>query len=233
MPVFRFRVSQLVTPFSRRVTALAWHPRHPHLAAAGSKGGDIILWDSSGEGQAGGQMFKSMIEGRGPGGSIQSLKFDNQNPDKVYTASIDGTVTRHDFNGQDNKIYLGMLCVSIVMKIYSMSAETNDWERWYVGMDVSFSGRMMVAGNNKGTVTLLNLDSGEKIWDLKLHKSKCNFVQFSDRQPWMMVTTSTGAGAAAVKVWDIRNIRGQDSVLAELHHDKAVNRCNRHFMKNI
>ena len=94
-----------------------------------------------------------MIEGRGPGGSIQSLKFDINHPDKVYTASIDGTVTRHDFQGKDNKIYL----------------ETNDWERWYVGMDISFSGKMMVAGNNKGTVSLLTLE-GERIWDLKLHK---------------------------------------------------------------
>merc|ERR1712048_43923 len=147
-----------------------------------------------------------MGEGRGPGGSIQSLKFDIHSPHKIYTASIDGTVTRHDFKGLDNKIYL----------------ETNDWERWYVGMDVSFSGRMMVAGNNKGMVTLLSLE-GEKIWDLRLHKSKCNFVQFSEREPWMMVTTSTGAGAGSVKVWDIRNIKGPDSCITELHHNKAVN----------
>ena len=56
----------------------------------------------------------------------------------------------------------------------------------------------MVAGNNKGVVTLLSLE-GEKIWDKKLHKAKCNFVQFSERQPWMMVTTSTGAGTGSVK----------------------------------
>lgn len=211
--VTKFRVSQLVTPFDRRVTALAWHPRFPHLAAAGSKGGDIILWDSeradssdrTSEGRR--TLFKSMIEGRGPGGSIQSLKFDINHPDKVYTASIDGTVTRHDFQGKDNKIYL----------------ETNDWERWYVGMDISFSGKMMVAGNNKGTVSLLTLE-GERIWDLKLHKAKCNFVQFSEREPWMMVTTSTGGGATAgCKVWDIRNIKGPQSAITELPHSKAVN----------
>ena len=80
----------------------------------------------------------------------------------------------------------------------------------------------MVAGNNKGVVTLLSLE-GEKIWDKKLHKAKCNFVQFSERQSWMMVTTSTGAGTGSVKVWDIRNIQGPQSALAELHHDKAVN----------
>ena len=85
----------------------------------------------------------------------------------------------------------------------------------------------MVAGNNRGMVTLLSLE-GEKIWDKKLHKAKCNFVQFSERQSWMMVTTSTGAdrlcaGTGSVKVWDIRNIQGPQSALAELHHDKAVN----------
>ena len=52
-------------------------------------------------------LFKSMIQGRGPGGSIQCLKFDSLCQDRVYTASIDGTVMRHDFSGADNKIYLG------------------------------------------------------------------------------------------------------------------------------
>jgi len=205
--VSKFGVSRLVTPFDRRVTALAWHPHHPSLAAAGSKGGDIILWDSNHDSDANNRNhFKSMIKGRGPGGSIQSMKFDNIHHDRVYTASIDGTVTRQDFTGRDNKIYL----------------ETNDWEKWYTGLDISFSGRMLVAGNNRGMVTLLSLE-GEKIWDLKLHKAKCNFVQFSERQPWMMVTTSTGAGTGSVKVWDIRNISGKQSALTELHHDKAVN----------
>ena len=35
--VARLGVAQLVTPFDRRVTAIAWHPTNPHLAAAGSK----------------------------------------------------------------------------------------------------------------------------------------------------------------------------------------------------
>ena len=48
-----------------------------------------------------------MIQGRGPGGSIQCLKFDLLCPERVYTASIDGTVTRHHFNGGLNKVYLG------------------------------------------------------------------------------------------------------------------------------
>ena len=35
--VARLGVAQLVTPFDRRVTAIAWHPTNPHLAVAGSK----------------------------------------------------------------------------------------------------------------------------------------------------------------------------------------------------
>ena len=66
-----------------------------------------------------------------------------------------------------------------------------DGGSYRLAFENTFSGKMMVAGNNKGTVSLLTLE-GEKIWDHRLHKSKCNFVQFSDRQPWMMVTCSTG-----------------------------------------
>merc|ERR550519_393687 len=63
--VARLGVAQLVTPFDRRVTAIAWHPTNPHLAAAGSKGGDIILWDTNQNNyQAQGKktLFKSMIQ---------------------------------------------------------------------------------------------------------------------------------------------------------------------------
>ena len=81
-----------------------------------------------------------------------------------------------------------------------------------------------MAGNNKGIVTKMTLE-GEKIWDKKLHNGRCNFVQFSERQSWMMVTAGTEAGRGSVKVWDIRKIKDsghQDSVLAELHHDDDV-----------
>ena len=75
------------------------------------EGGDIILWDTchqaSRDTEGRKTLYKSMIQGRGPGGSIQCLKFDLLCPERVYTASIDGTVTRHHFNGGLNKVYLG------------------------------------------------------------------------------------------------------------------------------
>jgi hypothetical protein len=35
---------------------------------------------------------------------------------------------------------------------------------------------------------------------LELHKTKCNIVQFTTRQPWMMVTYSVDN---MVKIWDV------------------------------
>ena len=208
--ISKYGVSQCTSPWSgaQRVTALDWHPRYTSLAAVGSKHGDIILWDTSKRSSSGGSLggvFRGEISGRGPGGSIQSIKFDINHPNKVYTSSIDGTIKRNDFDGLDDKVYKA----------------TNDWERWFVGMDVNFSGRTLVAGSNRGVVSLMTLE-GERIWDLKLHKSKCNFVQFSEKQTWMMVTCGQGTGAG-VKVWDIRNIKDEKSSLAELHHERAVN----------
>lgn len=200
----RYKVARLNTPFDSRTTAISWHTTQWNLAAAGSKWGDIVLWDTQFE------KFRAVVKGRGPGGSIQTLKFDTVEPGRVFTASIDGYVARHDFvRGEEGK------------KVY---LSTNDWEKWYTGLDVSFTGKMVVAGNNSGFVTLLSLE-GEQIWQHRLHKAKCNFVQFSDRQPWLVVTSSIGSGGkgGSVKIWDIRNIGGPNSSLAELVHDKAVN----------
>ena len=70
--VARLRVSQQVYRFTGEVTAIAWHPSRPHLAAAGSWGGDIIVWDTSRDTEGRKTLYKSRIQG----GSIRSLKFD-------------------------------------------------------------------------------------------------------------------------------------------------------------
>ena len=200
----QFRVMKQASLFDRRVTAIAWHPRYSGLCAAGSKAGDLVLWDTSKKVE--GDMAKDMIKGRGPGGSVQSLILDEVNPDRFYTACIDGMVATQlysDKEGCRKKVFL----------------QTNDWERWYTGLDISFTSSLLVAGNNRGMVSVLSLE-GEKVWDLRLHKTKCNFVQFSKRQPWMMVTSSVDH---MVKIWDIRKISSKASALAVMPHDKPVN----------
>ena len=52
------------------------------------------------------------------------------------------------------------------------------------------SGKTMLAGNNVGYVTLMCLDSGEQLWQKKLHKGKVSHIGFSPREPWMFVTAS-------------------------------------------
>jgi len=209
--VSKFQVYKCVTPFDRRVTALDWHPTHPNVLTVGSKGGDLILWNyecSNNNDSTGRDSFKAMIKGRGPGGSIQALKFDKNNDHRVYTASIDGKIALRDFDGNQ---------FSKVLLEFDMAA--HNWNRWYTGLDVSFSGKVIVAGDNAGWVTLLTMD-GQEVAKKRLHKDKCNFVQFSGRETWMMVTTSTDHTA---KIWDIRKLAGPESVLATLKHDKAVN----------
>ena len=41
-----FELYRTASPFDRRVTAMEWHPTRPNILAVGSKGGDIILWDT-------------------------------------------------------------------------------------------------------------------------------------------------------------------------------------------
>ena len=41
-----FRLCRVASPFDRRVTAIEWHPTQNSIVAVGSKGGDIILWNT-------------------------------------------------------------------------------------------------------------------------------------------------------------------------------------------
>ena len=74
-----FQVYKSVTPFNRRVTAMAWHPKRPNLCAVGSKGGEIIIWNFEKD------EFEGIAEGIGPGGSIQKIMFDPNHHTRVYT----------------------------------------------------------------------------------------------------------------------------------------------------
>jgi hypothetical protein len=40
-----FSLHKSVSPFNRRITFIEWHPKHPEVLAAASKGGDILLWN--------------------------------------------------------------------------------------------------------------------------------------------------------------------------------------------
>lgn len=210
--ISQFRVFKSVTPFDRRVTALAWHPKEPTLCAVGSKGGDLLLWNYVKD------EFQSLLTGIGPGGSVQCLKFDTDNANRIYTCSIDGTFAAKDFGGKKDNVFLN----------------TDNWDKWYTSFDVSNAGGTLMVGDNNGNVTLMTKE-GEEVWKARLHKNKVTNIQFSPREPWLVITTSVDN---TVKVWDIRMLSNSGSSdvkspkggddrknrwLQSLDHDKPVN----------
>ena len=51
------------------------------------------------------------------------------------------------------------------------------------------TGKTLLAGDNKGTVTLLTTE-GEKVWEKRLHTKKVLNLQFSPREPYIFVSAS-------------------------------------------
>jgi len=205
----QMRVCKSVMPFSRRVTALEWHPREPTVCAMASKGGGVVVWNYTKD------QFDWCLDTDHAGGSIQTLKFDFHNPRKIYSCSIDGTFMARVFGEGTSR---GTTQVQTFL-----DTGANCVNNWYTSFDVSFSGKTMLAGSNLGKVTLLTQDRGEQIWQEKLHKSKVSFIRFSPREPWLFVTASIDH---TVKIWDIRMLRSgatKNNCLQSLDHEKGVN----------
>ncbi|KAL4221279.1 DNA damage-binding protein 2 [Mactra antiquata] len=186
------------SPFDRRVTALEWHPTKSDILAVGSKGGDIILWDT--------EHFDKdkIVQGIGAAGSCQAMKFWPWDRDKVVSASINGTVTLHDFELQTGTV---------------LADTMNSYDHWYCSLDVNTNRYIVAAGRNQGILHLMSTE-GRKIFEYRLHKNKVTHVEFSPREEWMLCTASTDC---TVQLWDIRFIKDRKSVVEKLVHDKPVN----------
>ncbi|XP_064611782.1 DNA damage-binding protein 2-like [Liolophura sinensis] len=189
---------RMASPFDRRVTALDWHPTNSNVVVAGSKGGDIILWNIE---SANEDMFK---HGIGPGGSVQALKFWPKNDKYLLTASIDGQVALQDVEGKKSSI---------------ISDTMDCMDYWYCSVDVSATRDVVLTGDNVGN-TLLLTPKGKKIWSHRLHRSKVTHVEWSPREDWLFCTASCDQ---TVKFWDVRMIKGRESSLVDLKHTKPVN----------
>jgi WD40 repeat protein len=173
-----FNVKKSIAYFDRRVTQLEWHthPSHPTVLAIASKGGDLIWYDYlKNQHHAGytGELVKEngftmdsgeplpYIYGQGPGGSITACKFHPSEPQMIFTASIDGTVKKQDFEGKATQTYL----------------DTMNKEKWYTALDVSAEQKVFAIGSTSGEVLVKDLD-GKSIWSGRVHKSKVHDVEF-------------------------------------------------------
>ncbi|XP_048751800.2 DNA damage-binding protein 2-like isoform X1 [Ostrea edulis] len=198
------QISTMTSPFNRRVTAMEWHPTNPDLVVVGSKGGDIIWWDTH---NVKNQKF---IQGMGAGGIINAIKFWPHDYSKILTAAVDGTVTLNDLEGKNTQILADTL---------------NAHEFWYCSVDIHPVRKFIAAGDNVGKLQFLTYD-GKKTFENRLHKNKITHCEFSPLEEWMMCTASTDQ---TVQIWDIRMIKDRKSSLYKLMHDKPVNSA--HFSR--
>lgn len=199
-----FRFHGVDSPFDRRITSLEWHPTHPSTLAVGSKGGDIYLWDFENTTQ------KYFIKGKGAGDFIGGMKFCPTDLSKVYTASGEGTLSLHSFEG---------LPSTVLSRTTVCGHEHHDVCYWYCCLDLSVSRQMLATGDNVGSLVLLSMD-GQKIFGEKLHKAKVTNVEFNPRCDWLLATSSVDH---TVKLWDLRSIKDKNCFLHSLPHEKAVN----------
>nr|ACO14917.1 DNA damage-binding protein 2 [Caligus clemensi] len=195
-----FAVYKTSSPFEKRITAIAWHPTQPDLFAVGNKWGSIVLWNYEKND------FNVYMDGLGPGGSIQNIKFHPTRPDWIYTCSIDGTMAlKNPSKERDSNI-----------KVFQ---SYDSYHYWYTAFDISFHNRLLACGNNKGTMKLMTSEGEDVVRSKHLHKGKIHDIRFSPREPWLMVSTSNDH---SVKVWDVRNVKEKEP-LASIIHNKAVN----------
>lgn len=192
-----YRITHKAAPFDRRATSLAWHPTHPSTLAVGSKGGDIMLWNF------GIKDKPTFIEGIGAGGSITGLKFNPLNTNQFFTSSMEGTTRLQDFQGNTLQVLTSY----------------NTCNFWFCCLDVSAESRMVVTGDNAGHVIQLNMD-GRELWNLRMHKKKVTHVALNPCCDWLLATASVDQ---TVKIWDLRQIKGNSSFLYSLPHKHPVN----------
>ncbi|CAG2225726.1 unnamed protein product [Mytilus edulis] len=186
------------SPFDRRVTTMEWHPTNPNILAVGSKGGDIMLWDTANVNN------DKMIQGIGAGGNIQAIKFWPNDSNKILASALDGRVTLHDVEGRQSNV---------------LADSYNFYDFWYCSVDVNDKRKMVVAGDNVGNTQLMTYE-GKQIFNCRLHKQKVTHAEFSPREEWLLCTSSTDQ---TVQFWDVRMMKDRKSSLYILKHDKGIN----------
>ena len=125
-----FKIFNVLNEFERRVTAISWNPLRPTVVAVGSKGGEMLLTDVRQKGKE-----FSFHQGIGPGGSILSIAFDPRDADRGFTACLDGTLKKWNFDKDTSDVLL----------------DTRTFEKWsvkksYVSREIYYSSYLCTWG---------------------------------------------------------------------------------------
>ena len=181
----RWTVAHTANSFTKRVTAIRWHPIHPDTVAFGTHGGFILLWKFTKP-----AIECPEIEGTGVGhGCITEMRFHPYQQHLIYTTAVDSRFCLQDFSGRESQVILN----------------TPDIDHWWCALDVSVEHGIIVVGDNYGTLVLLDLETNSYIRRFeKLHKGKIKYAEFCPARTWMLVTASVDR---TIKFWDIRMLR--------------------------
>lgn len=201
-------VHRTLSPFTRRVTAIEWHPVYHNVVAFASHGGDVQLWSYEDQSRS------RKIEGLGFGyGCITAMKFHPEKPRYVYTTSVDGRFCLQDMEGRQSNVYL----------------DTQNASYWWCCVDFSRRYNVIFVGDNTGQAVLLDSTGEATICSYKkFHKAKIKHAEFCHAGRWLLATASVDH---TVALWDIRMLRSQSSGLcvtrpqpiSSLMHEAPVN----------
>ena len=182
-------VHKTLSPFSRRVTVIEWHPVYHNVVAFASHGGDIQLWNYEDSSR------NLNIRGLGYGhGCITAMKFHPENPRYLYTTSVDGRFCLQDFEGRQSSVFL----------------DTQDIAYWWCSTDFCRTYNSIFVGGNTGRAVILD-STGEVVCKYtRLHRGKIKYSEFCPARNWLLATASVDH---TVALWDVRMLRSQSGTL--------------------
>ncbi|XP_035224426.1 DNA damage-binding protein 2-like [Stegodyphus dumicola] len=197
--ISKYRTFDILGPFEKRITAIAWHPVYSQFAVSGSNRGELSLYNIN-------RSTSEISPSINIKGSVLGLKFSSNDPSVVFVASFSGGLRQQDFSGQTTTIFTKV-----------------KWG-WFNSLDVSYRKTLILAGDSSGRGHLLTTQ-GFKIWRSKdyMHHGSITHVEFNTRDENVFATASDDK---FVKLWDMRMVANIGTKLKPVHvfpHLEPVN----------
>eukprot|EP00871_Galdieria_phlegrea_P001073 jgi/Galph1/1967/GphlegSOOS_G636.1 len=190
-----------------RVTCLEFHPRHPSLVFSGDKKGLLANWNfESNSYQVNSVAHMYLIHG---------IAFDDNNDNRMFTASADGQLIFHDIETTKFSTLL--------------NANPNRWEgpnTWCMLCSVAYNsdGHVILAGDNFGNVHMvddrISMESNQYL-KILAHKKKTKVtgVSIHPRDSHLLLTCGNDY---FMRLWDARMF-STDLHLTQYEHPRVVN----------
>lgn len=158
------------------VLDLSWNSNLQHIMASASVDQTVILWDL--ENATPSTVLKDFAE------KVQSLEFNETEPEYLLTGSSDNTIKLFDCRQSDN--------------------ESSQYKQWIVEGEVEKvkwnpnDKYHFVAGTNAGKIYYFDSRTTEPLWTIEAHEKEVTDFGFNKSAPNMLTSTSVDN---YVKIW--------------------------------